>query len=116
MFIVPTYQDKTSRYVMQVSLSGDVFRLYFDWNSREQAWFMDIRDKDDNNILTNLKMVINYRILYQYQHLDGLPAGDFVVLDREANPVTGGITYDNFGIRYPLVFFSNTELTTGVLE
>ncbi len=110
MFVVPVFQNQSSRYIIEVELSLEIFRLGFAWNAREQAWYMDILDPDDNEILTNIKMVINYSLLDQYIALATLPKGKFMLWDLEKNPITGGVTFDNFGRRYQLIFFTDEEL------
>ena len=74
---------------------------------------MDILDTADNPILTNLRLSINYQLLQQYKAVEGLPRGDFVLLDMEHNPVTGGVTFDSLGKRYQLIFLTDEEIEVG---
>ena len=113
MFLVPIFQNVSSKFIMQVELDGESFRLRFYWNSREEKWYMDILNIDDEAILTNVAMVIEYLLLTQYKHIADLPKGNFILLDLESNPSTGGVTFDNLGRRYQLVFFSNKEIEAG---
>lgn len=110
MVVLPFFQDRSSRFAYDIELAGELFRLYFSWNARETAWYMDIQDQNENNILTGIKMVPNYRLLEQYRAYAALPDGDFVVWDLNQNPITGGITFDNMGKRYQLLFFSSEEI------
>lgn len=113
MIVVPTFQNKSSRYSFDMELNQELFHLVFTFNARESSWYMNIQDQNENDIITGIKMVINYLLLEQYKAYVELPQGDFVVLDLEQNPATGGITFNNFGFRYQLVFFTNYELDTG---
>lgn len=113
MFVVPTFQNRSSKYTIEVELNSEVFRLRFIWNSREQSWYMDILDQDDIEILTGIKLVINYELLLQYEAYDNLPKGEFILWDLEKNPKTGGVTFDNFGRRYQLIFFTDEEIEEG---
>ena len=113
MFIVPTFQVQSSKYIMEVELNNQVFRLRFLWNTRELYWYMDILNQDDVEILTGIKMVINYVLLNQFQYMADLPKGEFFVMDLEQNPSTGGITFDNFGERYQLLFYTDEEIASG---
>ena len=108
MFIVPTFQDVSSRYIIETELNNEVFRLLFDWNARAECWYMDIRNQDDENILTNIKLVPDYVLIRQYSN-DDLPKGDFYVADQEDSDEKI-ITFDNFGIRFNLLFFTEEEL------
>ncbi len=114
MFVVPTFQKNSSKYIIETVLNNEVFRLRFFWNTREEFWYMDIMDQNDVNILTNVKLVINYSLLQQYEAIETLPKGDFILWDVEQNPIIGGVTVDNYGVRYNLLFFTNEELASGI--
>lgn len=109
-YIVPTFQTTSARYILEAELATEVFRLRFTWNQRESSWYMDILDIDDNNIMLGVKLVANYQLLLQYKAMAELPKGDFIMMDLESSPQTGPVTFDNYGTRYQLIFFSNEEL------
>ena len=110
MFVLPTFQNNSSKYTIEVELNNEVFRLRFQWNVRAGDWYMDILDSDDNPILLNIKLVINYSLLDQYRYMTTLPKGEFILWDLEQNPSTGGLGFDNFGKRYQLLFFTDEEI------
>lgn len=112
MVIMPVFQDRSSRYEFDIELAGEVWHLKFSWNAREEAWYMDIQTQNQVDIISGIKMVINYPLLNQYIAYN-LPEGNFILWDLEQNPSTGGVTFDNFGKRYQLIFLSNEELTSG---
>jgi hypothetical protein len=111
-FVVPTFQSRSARYIIGVELAGEKFRLRFYWNTREEFWYMDILDQDDNNLITGIKMVINYSLLDQYVAVIGIPKGNFILWDLEKD-VSGEVTFDNFGRRYQLIFLSDSEIAAG---
>jgi len=86
MIIVPTFQNKSSRYAFDIELNQELFHLVFTFNAREKAWYMIIQNENENNIITGIKMVINYLLLEQYKAYAELPRGDFVIIDTEQNP------------------------------
>ena len=114
MVVLPVFQDRSARYEYDIELAGVVYHLKFAWNAREEAWYMDIQDQDEVDILVGIKLVINYRLLLQYRALD-VPDGDFICWDLEQNPVAGGITFDNLGTRYQLLFFTTAEIEAGAV-
>lgn len=113
MFIVPTFQNTSSKYVIGCALGDTKYRLKFFWNTRAQAWFMSILDQDDVAIITDIRLAINYALLYQYRAIEGIPDGEFILWDLEKDPISGGVTFDNFGRRYQLLFFTSEELESG---
>lgn len=116
MIILPTFQSQSARFSYDIELNGEIFHLKFSWNSREESWYMDIQDQNEVNILTGIKLVINYFLLEQYKAYENLPKGDFKLWDIQLDPTTGGLTFDNFGRRYQLFFLTDDELDTGVLD
>lgn len=109
MIVIPTFQDRSSRYEFDIELAGDIWHLLFSWNAREEVWYMDIQDQDQNNILLGIKIVPNYLLLDQYKSY-ALPAGEFICWDLKQTPETGTLDFDTFGKRYQLLFFSDEEL------
>ncbi len=115
MVIIPTFQNRSARYAMDIELNGTIFHLRFHWNARENNWYMDIQDQDEINILMGIKLVVNYFLLAQYRAYINLPEGDFIFWDLNQIPEDGGVTFDNFGDRYQLIFFTDDEIESGVL-
>lgn len=110
MIIIPIFQNISARFVFDIELANELFRLEFSWNAREKSWYMNIQDQNENNILTGIKMVIKYKLLEQYRAYADLPDGDFILWDLEQNPITGGVTFEKLGKRYQLLFFSQEEI------
>jgi len=109
--LLPVYVSDSPRYLYNIPLDGDIFVLYFHWNSRENFWYMDILKSDGTtNILTGIKLVPNYRLLKQYKAIDGLPKGDFVLYDSEENVQDEQLTFENFGVRYKMLYFEEGAL------
>jgi hypothetical protein len=48
--IIPTLNDGTAHYTQQNQLDGEVFNFHFDFNSRDDCWYMSIHDIDDSPI------------------------------------------------------------------
>jgi len=110
MVILPTFQNQSARFVYDIQLGDELFRLRFSWNARETSWYMNIQNQNEENIFTGIKLIPNYQLLRQYRSYAELPDGDFLLWDLEQNPITGEITFDNFGRRYQLLFFTREEI------
>lgn len=112
MIVLPIFQSISARFSYDIELAGEIFHLKFNWNAREESWYMNILDQDQNPILTGIKMVVNYLLLNQYQYISDLPQGNFLLYDLEKIP-GGVVTFDNLGKRYQLLFASNIEIEAG---
>lgn len=67
-------------FTEEVTLEGLPYRFTFYWNTREEAWFMDISDREENLIIAGIKLVISHPVKQQYVEAE-LPPGDFIVVD-----------------------------------
>ena len=115
MFIVPIFQNISSKFTMQVNLENVNYKLRIAWNTREEAWKMNVLDINDNVLISEVKLVSGFPLLRQFEAKSlvnnlKLPQGDFVLVDLENNPQTSVVTYNNLGTRYQLVFFNREEL------
>ena len=108
MIQIGTFQNTSSRYIFNIDLNGESFRLRFHWNTRENNWYMDIMDTEDNNLLLGVKLVVDYELTKRYKYIQGLPKGEFFVTAIAENE-SEELTYDNFGSKYIMVFLTNEE-------
>lgn len=113
MFIVPSFQNISSKYIFTANLNNEIFRLQFHWNSREEIWYMSILDSNEILILSGVKLVPNYDIIDRYRYLPGMPKGRFVLSRLPGNPDTR-VTFENFGVSFILIFFTDEEVENGV--
>lgn len=113
MIIIPVFQDRSARYSFDIELNGTVFHLVFNWNSREESWYMNIQNAEEVDILDGVKLVPSYSLLKQYKAYENLPKGEFILWDIEQNPAGSNVTFDNYGKRYQLLFFTDEEILAG---
>lgn len=110
MTIIATFRDYSSKFTEKIELNGEMFYLSFNWNTRAQQWYMTIADADENILLASVKLIIEYPLNNIYKDLNGFPKGIFYIWDLEENESTAEMTYDEFGSRYQLVFFTDEEI------
>lgn len=113
MIVFPVFQNRSARYTFDIELANRVFHFIFSWNSREESWYMDIQDGEEVPIIHGIKLVPNYRLLKQYKAYNTLPDGELILWDLEQDSVNSGVTFDNFGSRYQLLFFTSAEIEAG---
>lgn len=106
MIIIPT-QLGISAFDISLSLDNVTFNLRFIWNSRENEWYMDIRDVDNISLILAVKLVFDYNMLAAYESIEGLPLGIFVFIQSSPDAVK---TSENFGTDFLLTYFDQSEV------
>ena len=70
----------TPDYSTEYQLSGAVYRFRFYWNGREDRWYFDLSDTDDNPIRMGVKIVANWDSLKVCVH-ENRPPGVLSFVD-----------------------------------
>lgn len=83
-----TFNDDND-VVSSVSLDDKLYKIRMTWNADGFFWTLHIWDKDENPLLTNVKVVPNFPLTFN-KHCFDIPSGEFIVItnqtliDREA--------------------------------
>lgn len=115
MISLPFFQEASARFSYQINLEGTIFTLFFDWNERNESWYMSILDGEGvNNILVGIRLVPGYSLLKQYRGTAGIPEGEFLIVDNQSDN-DGVIEYDNIGVgaRFVLIYSTQEEIEEG---
>ena len=104
--IIPVFPGEPL-YQERVRLEGRDYIFRFDWSSREERYYMSIKDQDETNLLIGLKVIANWGFLIRTKFNTALPPGDLIAIDLES----GGEppTFNDFGTRVKLYYFESTE-------
>ena len=89
---IPTYQDKSSKFVQDIILDDVSVTLTMKWNSRAGYWFVSITDGTYE--LLNKKLVANWPIFRQSRASFPVLTGSIIALKEDSNG-EDEITYDN---------------------
>ncbi len=102
-------------YTQQIILDGESFLFQFTWNTRMEAWTVSIFDLDLVEIITGLKLVLNWEHFFQYRHLP-LPPGQLLVFDPDPNNKTK-IGFEDFknSRALKLVYIEEDEVLEGAV-
>lgn len=95
--VTTPYPNTTQR----VELDGVVYTLRLLWSERGKAWHLDIADAEVVPILSGLRLVTSFPLLYRFRHLP-LPPGELYFFDLKDQG--GTPTLEEMGERYRLYY------------
>lgn len=72
-FTIPS-GNTLPNYQFRITLSGQIYTLYFHYNTRMQRWILDVSDSTGNQILTGIVLLVLRDLVGQYITL-ALPVG-----------------------------------------
>jgi len=88
-------------YRQFVTLDNTEYIMVFDYNQREDSWYLSFGD----NILNGIRISGNNDILKQYHYLD-IPPGELKIVDQDG--LNREPTKDTFGDRVILTYEETT--------
>lgn len=77
----------------EVTLADVPYILYFNWNSRDEAWYMDILDREENDLIVGIKLTNQSELISRYVD-ENLPKGKLYVVDNRQK--FESVTYESF--------------------
>ena len=95
-----------ARYRFTTELDAVNYVLDFRWNTRAEAWFMDVLREDESPIRSSIKMMLG-AVQGSEEQGEDFPPGDFVLEDASGAEIDA--TLDDFGVRVFLYYFSEDE-------
>lgn len=105
IYLIQTFADKRPRWKQSVDFSGTRYRLYISWNTRLEAWFMTILDRNDTLLLGGIRLVPEIDLFAKYKaSVPALPPGILRILDRQGDMKSAELTRDNLGTRFVLSY------------
>jgi len=63
-------------HTLTIELDSKIFKLLFLYNSIGSFWTMSLYNEDDNLLVSNIKLVANYPLLFTHRNVN-FPSGDF---------------------------------------
>lgn len=97
----------------EVILDEVVLRLFFHFNSRIDSWFMLTSDENDDVIIGDTRLVVDWPLLAHYRDLR-LPPGTLILVDTEE--LGEDPTFDSLGTRHVLTYFTAQDLLDAEIE
>lgn len=94
-------------YIFETELESNTYQFEFRWNDRAQAWFMEMRDVNGDQIISGKRICIGAPILMR--HMDPrLPRGELYVTDTLDKDVEPGLA--DLGGRVILSYIPSDDL------
>jgi hypothetical protein len=101
--VIPGGEPREYRF--QIDLDGTTYELFFTWNDRAAAWYMDLLGLDGNYIRSGIKVVTGTPLLARIS-ADDRPFGDIIAIDQEGEDLDAGL--EDLGDRIVLIYGGNT--------
>lgn len=93
----------TPLYTERVTLDGKEYLFKFDWNDRENRWYMGLFSVTGDPLATGIKVVANWPLLRKLAG-DTVPPG--VLIATDLSPQDGeSPTYAELGTRVKLLYY-----------
>lgn len=109
MIQIEMFQKVSADFNQTITLDGNQFNLRCTWNTREEAWYLDINNAVGSPLLVGSRLSPDTPIIRKYGN-DKLPKGEIMLYDTKQDPSNSKVTFDNLGGRYILVYITAKEL------
>ena len=83
LFILPV-SDTLTNYELEISLDGVSYRIRLKFNSRSEAWFLDLFDANGERLRSGIRVVSDWSLLRLFQG-EGRPEGDLLTLSSQSS-------------------------------
>jgi len=104
--VIPIFNE-LANFREEIILDDISFLFDFTFNERSGQWNMSILQPDETPIMYGIKLVLNYELFDQFQHLS-LPPGNLFCIDTTEGE--SEVNRTNFGTTVELVYIPEAEV------
>jgi hypothetical protein len=104
--VIPVFDE--SSFTEQITLNGEVFKIGFKYNSRDDTWHMDIARRDGTVLVAGRKLVAEFTLFLRFKYMQDMPKGDMLLFDTKGEGQE--TTRDDFIDRHILSFLTDEEI------
>ena len=79
----------STNYSFRIDLEGSTYNLALKYNQREDRWYLDISDEQDNPIVLGIKLVLNTSLVERFQDSRLFPGTLFLSSQTDLNTAPG---------------------------
>lgn len=109
MEFIPT--KSIPSYSQQITLEGVIYEIGFTWNTRANAWFMDI-GRDNLPLVSGIKIVDSYELISRFANYK-LPPG--ILLSMDLGSIGRIPLFDELGTQVKLAYLTESEAENGII-
>lgn len=102
---IPSHNAKWSE---TVTMDGTVYRLTFNWNTRIQAWYMQIAEQDGSPIVSGIKLLPMISLLQRHKDAR-LPPGVLFSYDVIEAGTAAAPSKSQLGSKMKLFYIGQSE-------
>jgi hypothetical protein len=84
-----------SNFRQSLLIEEVVYILDFQWNTRNNSWYMSIFDADLILIIAGLRLSVLFDLTYKYRYIHNIPTGVFYVIPNNSNDLSE-LKFDSF--------------------
>lgn len=94
-------------YEFEIDLDGVEFKLQFQYNDRDDAWYLSVLDTDDTMLRAGIKVVNSWSLLRLWAS-ESAPAGDIVSVSQ--GDLSAPPTLNQLGAEVLLQYLDEAEI------
>ena len=103
---IPTRTD-WPHYALDCPLDGTTYHLDFDWNDRDNGWYLSISTPDGTPLVSGRRLVLNFPLFSRYGNPQ-LSPGVLIAIDTTNTGQEPGVS--ELGTRVQLVYLTAAEV------
>jgi hypothetical protein len=96
-----------AHYDFSYTLDEVTYLFEFRWNSREEAWYFDLRLEDETDVLNGVKVVLGYPMGIRSRNANR-PPGQLVAFDTSGRNEEAGL--EDLGSRVIILYYDLEEV------
>lgn len=99
---IPIIYDQP-RFKIRTVLDEIELVLFFNFNTREEKWFLDIQNSNEESVKSGLPLNVDQELITQFKDIE-LPPGSLFLYDASENHLECGL--NDLGDRCKLIYYS----------
>lgn len=115
VLLIPTSADPYQ--TQKVRLDGTDYLLSLSYNQREDRLYLSLADDEENPIVSGIKVLANFPMLFRYRYNPAVPAGEIFAFDLTTDGSPPSLAELGEGLRCELTYIEAAtlaEINSGV--
>jgi hypothetical protein len=108
VFIISVGTDPFQSF--RARLDGVDYLISLAYNQREDRIYLSLADNEENPIVSGIKVLANYPLLFRHRYDTRIPPGELMAIDTTTDGSPPGLGELGEGLRCQLVYFDAAEL------